>query len=101
MRRLKAENPAVSSEEIADTLSAACCPIVAEMANASRAGRCRVLRQFDWMLIQQLAANAMPHGSLIVANVPLPSAIDQKLGSQTQAGGQPTGMTVLTRAARQ
>jgi hypothetical protein len=90
MRRLEAENPLVSSDEIADILIAADCPIVGQMANVSLADKWRLIWRFDRMLTRQFAANAMPRGSLIVANAPLQPTIDQKRGLQAQAGGQST-----------
>jgi hypothetical protein len=40
------------------------------------------MRQFDALLRLQLAANLMPPGSTIIANVPLPPAVYRELRSQ-------------------
>src|SRR4051794_10775571 len=68
--RLRAENPQASDTEIANSLIAAYCPVVAQKVGASPAGKWQLMWQFDRVLMQQLAATAMPSGSLIVANVP-------------------------------
>ena len=63
-----------------------------------------LIRQFDRVLMQQLAATAMPPGSLIIANVPLPPAVYQNLSGQAEAQGQTATdfmAAILTRAARQ
>jgi len=104
IKRLKAENAAISYDEITDTLIAAYCSVVAQMTNASPLDKWRLMRQFDQVLIQQLTANAMPQGSLIIANVPLPPTIYQRLVSQAESGGQSTAdfmAAILTRAAGQ
>jgi hypothetical protein len=75
--RLRAQNPTVSDTEITNILTAAYCPVVAQKADASPAEKWELMRQFDRVLMQQLAASAMPPGSLIIANVPLPPAIYQ------------------------
>src|SRR3954462_3429315 len=64
----------------------------------------QLLRQFDRVLMQQLAATAMPPASLIIANVPLPPAVYQNLSGQAEAQGQTAAdlmAAILTRAARQ
>ena len=102
--RLRAENPTASEGEIANTLIAAYCPVVAQKADASPAEKWPLMRQFDRVLMQQLAASAMPLGSLIIANVPLPPAIYQNLSGQAEAHGQTTAdfmAAILTRAAGQ
>jgi len=90
MRRWQAENPTVSRDEIADALMAADRPLVARPTNASPAEKWQLIRQFDRMLKQLLAANTMPQGSLIVTNVPRRPAIDQKPVRQAQAGAEST-----------
>src|SRR3954468_505059 len=102
--RLRAENPTASEGEIANTLIAAYCPVVARKADASPAEKWQLMRQFDRVLMQQLAASAMPLGSLIIANVPLPPAIYQNLSGQAEAHGQTAAdfmAAILTRAAAQ
>jgi hypothetical protein len=60
------------------------------------------MRQFDKILQQQLAANMMPSGSLIIANVPLPPAVYRELRSQAAAVNQTPAQlmaAILSRAA--
>jgi hypothetical protein len=101
--RLKAENPTVTNDAITDTLIAAYCPVVAQMPNASTAEKWQLMRQFDRVLMQQLAS-AMPQGSLIIANVPLQPVIYETLSSRARAAGQTTVdlmAAILSRAAGQ
>ena len=102
--RLRAENPTASDTEVANILIAAYCPVVAQKADAAPAEKWGLMRQFDRVLMQQLAATAMPQGSLIIANVPLPPAIYENLSGQAKARGQTTAdfmAAILTRAAGQ
>ena len=87
--RLKDQNSTISSDTITNTLIAAYCRAVAEMPNTS-AEKWQLMRQFDRVLRQQIAAETMPQGTLIIANIPLPSAIYQRLTSQAQVVGQKT-----------
>jgi len=100
--QLRAENSSASDTEIANILIAAYCSVVARKAGASPAERWQLMRQFDRVLMQQLAATAMPPGSLIIANVPLPPAVYQNLSGQAEAQGQTAAdfmAAILPRAA--
>jgi len=102
--RLKAEHPTISNDAITNILVAAYCSVVAQMTNANAAEKWQLMRQFDRALMQQVADNTMPQGSLIIANVPLPPAVFQILSSQAQASGQTTVelmAAILSRAAGQ
>jgi len=102
--QLRAQNSRASDTEIANILIAAYCPVVAQKADASLSEKWQLMRQFDRVLMRQLAAAAMPAGSLIIANVPLPPTVYQNLSSQAEAQGQTAAdfmATILTRAARQ
>jgi hypothetical protein len=46
---------------------AAYCPVVANLVNLTVAEKWRRMRQFDTILLQQLAANMMPPGCLVIA----------------------------------
>ena len=62
------------------------------------------MRQFDRVLMQQLAASTMPQGSVIISTVPLPPAVYQALSRQSATRGQTTTdfmAAILTRAAGQ
>jgi hypothetical protein len=94
--------PSHSYAELTDVLIAAYCPAVANMANLTVSERWRRMRQFDTILQQQLAANMMPPGSLVIANVPLPPAVYRTLRAQAAASGQAPAQlmaAILSRAA--
>ena len=102
--RLRAENPTASDTEITNGLVSAYCTTVAQKVDASPADKWRLMRQFDRVLMQQLAASTMPQGSVIISTVPLPPAVYQALSSQAATRGQTTAdfmATILTRAAGQ
>jgi hypothetical protein len=102
INKLQIEKPNISYAELTDLLVAAYCPVVASMANLTGSEKWRRMRQFDTILQRQLAANMMPSGSLIIANVPLPPAVYRELRTQaTSAGQTPTQLmtAILSRAA--
>jgi hypothetical protein len=77
-------------------------PAVANMANLTASEKWRRMRQFDTILQQQLAANMMPPGSVVIANVPLPPAVYRELRSQAASAGQTPAQlmaAILSRAA--
>jgi hypothetical protein len=60
------------------------------------------MRQFDSLLERQIAANMVPAGTLIIANVPLPPDVYRELKSQAAVSSQTTSQlmtAILTRAA--
>jgi hypothetical protein len=102
INKLQVEKPNISYAELTDALVAAYCPVVANMANLTASERWRRMRQFDTILQQQLAANMMPPGSLVIANVPLPPAVYRELRSQAASIGQTPAQlmtAILSRAA--
>jgi hypothetical protein len=61
------------------------------------------MRQFVSILEQQIAANRLAPGTLLIANVPLPPDVFRELRSQAATSGQTTTQlmtAILTRAAR-
>ena len=99
---VKDQNAAASYDTIVDTLIAAYCGALARNPNISPAKRWQRIREFDRVLMQQVAANAMPPGSSIIADVPLPPAVYQTLTNQAKASGQKTAdflAAILTNAA--
>jgi hypothetical protein len=81
---------------------AAYCPVVANLVNLTVVEKWRRMRQFDTILRQQLAANMMPPGSLVIANVPLPPDVYRELRSQAASIGQTPAQlmtAILSRAA--
>jgi hypothetical protein len=60
------------------------------------------MRQFDNVLERQIAANMMPAGTLIIANVPLAPDVYRELKRQAVSSNQTTAQlmaAILTRAA--
>ena len=99
---VKDQNPAASYDTIVDTLIAAYCGALARNPSISPAKRWQRIRAFDRVLMQEVAANATPPGSSIIANVPLPPAVYQSLSNQAKASGQKTVdflAAILTNAA--
>jgi hypothetical protein len=102
INKLQVEKPNISYAELTDALVAAYCPVVANMANLTASEKWRRMRQFDTILQRQLAANMMPPGSLIIANVPIPPAVYRALRSQAASTGQTPAQlmtAILSRAA--
>jgi hypothetical protein len=99
--KLQIEKPNMSYAELTDTLVAAYCPVVANMANLTASEKWRRMRQFDTIMRQQLTANMIPPGSLIIANVPLPPPVYRELRSQAASVGQTPAQlmtAILSRA---
>jgi hypothetical protein len=102
INKLQIEKPNISYAELTDALVATYCPVVANMANLTASEKWRRMRQFDTILRQQLAANMMPPGSLVIANVPLAPAVYRELRSQAASIGQTPAQlmtAILSRAA--
>jgi hypothetical protein len=102
VNKLQIEKPNISYAELTDVLVAAYCPAVANMANLTASEKWRRMRQFDTILQQQLAANMMPPGSVVIANVPLTPAVYRELRSQANSAGQTPAQlmaAILSRAA--
>jgi hypothetical protein len=104
INKLQIENPNISYTDLTDILIAAYCPVLANLSNLTASEKWRRMRQFDAILQQQLAANSMPAGSLIIARVPLPPAVYRELRNQAASSSQtPTQLmtAILSRAAGQ
>jgi hypothetical protein len=102
--RMKGQYPAASYDAITNALITAYCPVVAQKADASPVQKWQLVRQFDRVLMQQVAAAAMPQGAMVIANIPLAPTVYQKLTGQAQASGQTTTdlmAAILARAAGQ
>jgi hypothetical protein len=82
INKLQIEKPNISYAELTNVMVAAYCPVVASLANLSASEKWRRMHQFDTILQQQLAANTLAPGTLIIANVPLPPAVYRELRSQ-------------------
>jgi hypothetical protein len=102
INKLQIEKPNISYAELTNVMIAAYCPVIAGMANLSASEKWRLIRQFDTALQQQLAANTLAPGTLIVANVPLPPAVYREFQSQAaMADKTPAQLmaAILSRAA--
>jgi len=102
INRLQIERPNASNTDINNFLIAAYCPAVAGAPELSAAEKWRRMREFDALVRQQLAANTMPSGSLMIADVPLPPAVYRQLRSQASALNQTPAQlmgAILTQAA--
>ena len=82
INKLQIEKPNVSYADLTNVMVAAFCPVIANMAGLTASEKWRRMRQFDTVLQQQLAANTLAPGTLIIANVPLPPAVYRELRSQ-------------------
>ena len=82
INKLQILMPNISYAELTNVIIAAYCPVVTNTASLTASEKWRRLRQFDNILQQQLAANTLAPGTLIVANVPLPPAVYRELSSQ-------------------
>jgi hypothetical protein len=104
INRLQTSDPAISSNTMQDVLIAAYCRVVVRAGGLTAAEKWSRMRQFDSVLQQQVAANTMPPGTLIIANVPLPPVVFRELRSRAAASHQTTAQlmaAVLERAAGQ
>jgi len=82
INKLQIEKPNISYGELTNVIVAAYCPVVANVTSLTASEKWRRMRQFDTTLQQQLAANTLAPGTLIIANVPLPPAVYRELRSQ-------------------
>jgi hypothetical protein len=82
INKLQIEKPNISYAELTNVIVAAYCPVVANMPGLTAAEKWRRMHQFDTVLQQQLTANTLAPGTLIIANVPLPPAVYRELRSQ-------------------
>jgi hypothetical protein len=102
INRLQIADPGISLTEVQNVLIAAYCRVVADASGLTVSDKWRRIRQFDRIVEQQIAADALPAGSLIVANVPLPPAVFGALRSQAAAVHLTTAQfmaDILARAA--
>ena len=102
INKLQIEKPNISYADLTNVMIAAYCPVVANMGSLTTAEKLRRIHQFDTILQQQLAANTLPPGTLIIANVPLPPAVYRQLRSQAAKADQSPAQlmaVILSRAA--
>ncbi len=102
IQRLKDEKKDISNDEITNVLIAAYCPVVAREKNLSATEKWKLMHRFSSVVLQQIAANTMPPGSLIIASIPLPPVVFRDLSTQAEAAGQSPAQfmaDILTKAA--
>jgi hypothetical protein len=102
INKLQIEKPNISYAELTNVIVAAYCPVVSNTASLTTPEKWRRVRQFDSILQQQLAANTLAPGTLIIANVPLPPAVYRELRSQAAKVDQSPAQlmaAILSRAA--
>ena len=102
INKLQIEKPNISYAELTNVIVAAYCPVVANMTRLTASEKWRRMRQFDAVLQQQIAANTLAPGTLIIANVPLPPAVYRELRSQAASVDKTPAQlmaAILSRAA--
>ena len=102
INKLQIEKPNISYAELTNVMIAAYCPLIANMGRLTASEKLRRIQQFNTILQQQLAANMLPPGTLIIANVPLPPAVYRELRSQAAKVDQSPAQlmtAILSRAA--
>ena len=102
INRLQISNPNISWSDVQNVLIAAYCRVVYRKTGLTAAERWGRMRQFVSVLEQQIAANRLAPGTLLIASVPLPPDVFRELRSQAAASGQTTTQlmaAILTRAA--
>jgi len=102
INQVQLKEPGISSADLTNGLIAAYCPLVAQAPGLTTRQRWTQMHRFVRVLQQQLAANDLPPGSMIIAEVPVPPAVYRQLRSQAEAAGQtPTQFmgSILTAAA--
>ncbi|UGX91722.1 hypothetical protein G6321_00039150 [Bradyrhizobium barranii subsp. barranii] len=102
INRLQIASPNISWTEVRNVLVAAYCRVVARTGGLTASEKWARMRQFDNVLEQQIAANAMPPGTLIIASVPLPPEVFRELRRQAFVSNQTPAQlmtAILSRAA--
>jgi hypothetical protein len=79
INRLQIANPNITWTNVQDLLVAAYCRVVARKSGLTTADKWSRMREFQSVLERQIAANMMPAGTLIIANVPLPPDVFREL----------------------
>jgi hypothetical protein len=88
INEVQLKEPGVSNADLTNGLIAAYCPLVAQAPGLTSVERWNQMHRFDHAVQQQLAANDLPPGSMIIAEVPVPPAVYRRLRSQAEAAGQ-------------
>jgi len=102
INQLQISNPNISRSDMQNVLIAAYCRVVARKPGLGATEKWSRMRQFGSVLEQQIAANMMPAGTLIIANVPLSPDVYRELRRQAGTSDQTAAQlmaAILTRAA--
>jgi len=102
INEVQLKQPGISSADLTNGLIAAYCPLVAQASGLTSAQRWTQMHRFVRVLQQQLAANDLPPGSMIIAEVPVPPAVYRQLRSQAETTGRTPSQlmtSILTAAA--
>jgi len=102
INRLQIASPNISWADVQNVLIAAYCRVVTRTPGLAAAEKWDRMRQFDNVLERQIAANMMPVGALIIANVPLAPDVYRELRRQAASSNQTIAQlmaAILTRAA--
>ena len=102
INRLQIASPNISWTDVQNVLIAAYCRVVARKSGLTASEKWGRMHQFESVLERQIAANMMPAGTLIIANVPLPPDVYRELKRQAAVSSQTPAQlmtAILTRAA--
>jgi hypothetical protein len=102
INRLQIASPNISWTDVQNVLIAAYCRVLARKPGLTAGEKWGRMRQFDSLLERQIAANMMPAGTQIIANVPLPPDVFRELKRQAVSSNQTTAKlmaAILTTAA--
>jgi hypothetical protein len=102
INRLQIASPNISSTDVQNVLIAAYCRVVAHEPGLTGSEKWSRMRQFVSVLEQQIGADIMPAGTLIIANVPVPPEVFRELRKQAAVSHQTTAelmAAILTGAA--
>jgi hypothetical protein len=90
VNQLQIGSPNIAWSDVQDVLIAAYCRVVGRAPGLTAAERWSRMRQFASVLEQQIAADRISPGTLVIANVPLPPDVFRELRSQAETSGQTT-----------
>lgn len=102
IEQLRLKQPHISNADLTNGLVAAYCRLVAQAPGLTSAQRWSRMHRFIQILQQQLAANELPPGSMILIEVPLPPAVYGQLRSEAAAAGETATQlmtSILAKAA--
>jgi hypothetical protein len=102
INKMQISDPNISATDIQNVLIAAYCRVVARAPELTTSQKWSRMRQFDSVVEQQVAANTLAPGTVIIASVPLPADVYQELRSQAALSHQTMAQlmaAILARAA--